>query len=389
MAGVPFAYNVRGLVVRRMSTALTVLGIAATVAVLAGLLSLQRGFSLLFKESGREDVAVFLRPGATSEGESAFPRRLADILVKETPEVALAEDGSPLAAAEVYLAVRLFKQDGGETNVPIRGVEPASFALRGDDVRIVEGKRMERGADELIVGRALTSRIRGAAVGEVIVLNTTPFRVVGVFDHDGPFASEVWGDADRIMEALQRPVFSRVVAQLRPDADLEELALRMESDKRVPAKVKTERDYMTGLTKILSGVLLGLGAFLAVVMGVGAVFTGTNTMLAALASRSHEIGILLSIGFRPLSVFLAFLRESLLLGLVGGVVGALAVLPLNGIRTGTTNFQTFTEVAFAFRVTPDVLAIAVGFAVLLGLFGGAWPAWRAARLEPTEALRRG
>jgi ABC-type antimicrobial peptide transport system permease subunit len=389
VAGVPLSYNVRGLFVRRTSTILTVIGIGATVAVLAGVLALQQGFATLFAESGREDIAVFLRPGATSEGESAFQRSRADILVKSTDEIAQDESGRPLASAETYLAVRLRKLDGGETNVPIRGVEQMSFDLRGEDVRIAEGRRFLPGTDEVVVGRSLTSRIRGCAVGEVIVLNTTPFRVVGVFDHDGPFASEIWGDVERMMGALERPVYSRVIARLRPDADLAALTERLESDKQVPAKVLSEREYLTGQTAILSGILIGLGAFLALVMGTAAVFTGTNTMLAALSARTHEIGVLLSIGFRPLSIFTSFVRESLLLGLLGGIVGTLLVIPLNGVRTGTTNFQTFTEVAFAFRVTPTVLATAIAFAVLLGLLGGAWPAWRAARLEPTEAMRRG
>ncbi len=387
--GLPITYNVRGLLVRRTSTLLTVVGIAATVAVLAGVLSLQQGFTRLFREAGREDVVVFLRPGATSEGESAFPRERAEILVKSTPEIALDGAGAPLAARELYLAVRLRKHDGGETNVPIRGVQSASFDLRGDDISFIEGRRFTPGSDELIVGRALTTRIGNSALGDVIVLNTTPFRVVGIFDHDGPFASELWGDSERLMEALQRPMFSRVVARLVPGTDVDALATRLANDRQVPTKVMSERAYLSSQTQALSAVLVVLGTFLALVMGTAAVFTGTNTMLAALASRVHEIGVLLSIGFRPWSIFVAFLRESLLLGLLGGVLGALVVLPLDGVRTGTTNFQTFTEVAFAFRVTPPVIATAIAFALLLGLLGGAWPAWRAARLVPTEALRRG
>ncbi|HKX45181.1 MAG TPA: ABC transporter permease, partial [Planctomycetota bacterium] len=219
--------------------------------------------------------------------------------------------------------------------------------------------------------------------------NTTPFRVVGVFASDTSFASEVWGDAERIGAALERPLYNRVVGRLRPGADVRALAARLEDDQRVPAKVLTELQYLSSQTAALSIVLLFLGAFLAGVMGVAAVFTGTNTMLAAIAARSHEIGILLAMGFRPLPIFLAFLLEATALGLLGGLLGILMALPLNGVRTGTTNFQTFTEVAFAFRVTPTVLTTAVLFALALGLLGGAWPAWRAARMRPTEALRRG
>ncbi len=388
MALPPVTYNARSLLVRRSSTLLTVFGIGATVAVLAGVLALQRGFASLFTESGRPGVVLFLRPGATSEGESAFARERAQILVKETAEIARDAAGQPLAAKELYLAVRLRKTHGGETNVPIRGVEDASFTLAGDALRLSEGRRFTPGTDEVIVGRGLVGRIRGARTGEVLLLNTTPFRVVGVFDHDGPFRSELWGDVERLQEALQRPIYSRVVARLRPDADLAALAERQESDERVPAQVLSERTYLAGQTQAVSFVLWGLGVFLAAVMGTAAVFTGTNTMLSALAARSHEIGVLLAIGFRPFPVFLSFLLEALLLGLLGGVVGCLMVLPLHGVETGTTNFQTFTEVAFAFRVTPDVLGISVGFALLLGLLGGLLPAWSAARKDPIEVLRR-
>ena len=388
MALVPATYNVRGLFVRRASTVLTVFGIGATVAVLAGVLALQQGFARLFAENGRTDVAVFLRPGSSSEGESGFRRDMAQSLIKSVPEVAVDEQGRPLASGELYTAVRLFKLDGGETNVPIRGVDPLSFSIRGDDFRIVEGRNFTQGADEVIVGRALTARIRDTHVDDVIVLNLTPFRVVGTFECEGPFGSEIWGDVNRMGDALERDGYSRVIAQVKPGTDMEALSKRFEEDKLAPAKVLSEREYLKSQTKMLGSVLLVLGQFLAVVMGTAAVFTGTNAMLASLAARTHEIGILLSIGFRPFAVFLSFLFEALLLGLLGGVVGCLMVLPLNGVRTGTTNWQTFTEVAFAFRITPEVLGPAVAFAIVLGLLGGAWPAWRAARLQPTQALRR-
>lgn len=385
---VPLSYNAKSLFVRKSSTLLTVVSVGATVAVLAGVLALQQGFETLFTNAGRDGIAVILRPGAVSEGESAFTPEDTRILVKSSNEIAAGPDGQPLASAELFLAVRLRKLDGGETNVPIRGVQQASFAVYGDDLRMVRGERFRQGTDEVIVGRKLTDRIQGCEIGQVIQLNTTPLRVVGVFETGGPFDSEIWGDLDRMATALERPVYSRVVARLNPDAILSDFSDRLEADPQVPAKALSERDYFERQTLALSTVLRGLGFFLALIMGVAAVFTATNTMQAALAARSHEIGILLSVGFRPFSVFLSFLFEALLLGLLGGAVGALATLPLNGIETGTTNFETFTEVAFAFRITPQVLGTAIAFSLVLGLFGGALPAWRAARLDPVEALRR-
>jgi len=389
MALVPFSYNLRSLFVRRSSTALTVLSIAATVAIFSGLLALQQGFTTLFTGAGRDDVAVFVRPGATNEGDSLFERDRAEVLMKGCPEIALGAQGQPLAASESYLAIRLPKFEGGVVNVPIRGVQPMSFAINADSLRVTEGRNFTPGSDELIVGRSLTTRIRDCAVGDVIVFNMTPFTVVGIFDTEGPFASEMWVDIDRMAAALQRPLCNRVIARLEPGTDIEALTARLQVDPQVPAKVYTERAFLTEATKLLSKTLLMLGSFIGLIMGLAAVFTGTNAMLAALSARTHEIGILLSIGFRPRAIFASFLLEALLLGLLGGAVGCLLSLPLNGIRTGTMNFQTFTEVAFAFRITPTVLLSSVAFALLLGLLGGAWPAWRAARLNPTNALRRG
>jgi putative ABC transport system permease protein len=385
---VPLDYNLRSLFVRRSATILTVISVGATVAVLCGVLALQQGFATLFLESGQEDVAVFLRPGSVAEGESIFSPKQTEVLTKSLTEIAEGPDGRPLASAELYLAVRLNKVVGGETNVPIRGVQPATFSLRGDRIRIVEGRKFASGEDEIIVGRPLMERIRGARVGDVIRLNITPFRVVGIFEADGPFDSEIWGDIERMSDALERPVYSRVIAKLRPGTDLDALTKRLEENKEAPAKVLSESEYLESQTTALSGTLIGLGAFLAVIMGSAAVFTGTNTMLATLSARTHEIGILIALGFRPFSIFLSFLFESVVLGTMGGILGAAMVLPLNGLKTGTTNFQTFTEVAFAFRVSPTVLLTAILFAMALGLLGGTWPAWRAARLGAIEALRR-
>ena len=252
---VPLSYNLRSLFVRRSSTLLTVVGIGATVAVVAGVLALRQGFASLFSGSGREDVAVFLRPGSTNESDSFFRRDLALKLTKGLPEAATGEDGVPLTSMECFLAVRRFRIGGGETNVPIRGVQPPSFAVYGDDVAVVEGRRFEPGADEVMVGRRLPGRIRDCRVGDVVQINTTPFQVVGVFESKGPFESEIWGDLDRMLAALERPGPSRVVARLRSGADLEALDRRLRDDKEVPAKALSQRAYRASLTGVLEGAL--------------------------------------------------------------------------------------------------------------------------------------
>ncbi len=389
MALVPLSYNLRSLRARLSSTLLTALSVAATVAVLGGMLCLQQGFATLFVERGRTDLVVLLRPGAKSEGESFFTLEHIDQLVKGNPEFALDSDGQPLASGELFLAVRRGKIDGGETNVPIRGVQAKTFAIHGDDLTVIEGRRFAAGADEVVVGQSLVERIQDCRVGDVLQLNTTPFRVVGVVRGKGAQNSEVWGDADRMMSALQRPVLSRVIAKLKPNTDIAALTARLKDSKQIAATVEVEQQYLQRQTSGLSGVIEGIAIALCVIMGIGAVFTGVNAMLAAIASRTHEIGILRAIGFRPGAIFVSFLFEALLLGLLGGVIGCLLLLPLHGIQTGTTNFQTFSEVAFGFRITPLVLGTSVVVAMLLGVIGGMFPAWRAARLRPTEALRHG
>ena len=389
MALVPFSYNTRSLFVRRSATVLTVLGIGATVAVLAGVLALQQGFVRLFSDHGREDLVVFLRQSSTNEGDSIFTRERAEVLMKSLPEFAEDANGQRLCSAESFLAVRRQKIDGnGETNVPVRGVRPMSFAIVGDALRIVEGRNLAPGTDEVIVGSKLVDRIAHCQLGDVVQFNMTPFRVVGIFEHDGPYSSEIWADRDRIGEALEQPVLNRVIGKLVPGTDVEALAERMIEDPQVPCKVMTERRYLQDQTGMMSAILGVIGFALATIMGVAAVFTATNTMLAALAARTNEIGILLSLGFRPFAIFVSFMFEALLLGLIGGAIGCLLALPLNGVDTGTTNFQTFTEVAFAFKITPFVLITAVLFSLVLGLLGGAWPALRAATMPPTHAMRR-
>jgi len=389
MALVPIAYSVRSLIGRRSSTVLTICAVGATIAVLAGMLSLGEGFGTMFQERGRTDVAVFLRKGATSEGESGLTREQCEVLGKEVPEIVRDDKGRPLASAELFLAMLLTRYDGGQTNVAMRGVEPMTFAIHGDDLQIQPGgRRFTPGSDELIVGSALVDRVADCKVGDVLRINTVPFRIVGSFTGKGGYVSEIWGDLDRLSEALQRPVHSRVIAKVAPNADLAALQQRYDSDLRVQPKVQTERDYLASQTSDLSFTFVVCGIFLAVIMGVGALFTGINSMLSTIGARIHEIGILKALGYRPYAILIAFLFEALVIGVLGGVVGCALVLPFQGLQFGTMN-QTFSEVVFGFRTTFWVMLESIAFAALLGLVGGLIPAWRAARLTPTQALRRG
>lgn len=385
----PLRYSVRNVAVRKSSALLTVLGIGLTVAVFAGVLSLRAGFQSVYRARGSDEIAVYLRPGAGSEGESAIRRQQAEILIKERPEIVRDADGQPLAAMETFLAVYMEQVKGGSVNVPIRGIQQASLDLMEGHYEIVEGREPLWDTDEVIIGEPLTERMVGARVGETITLNLTPFKVVGVFRHDGAQGGEVWGDVNRMMEALDRPFYQRVVARVQPGTDFEALDEALRADKRTPMQVQSERDYLGKQTGALSVQLAFLAGFLTLLMGGSAVLGAMNTMLAAVSSRTHEVGVLLSLGYGRLAVFLTFLLESALIGVAGGVLGVLLALPFDGMGTGLMNFNTFTDVSFAFRLTPELVLQSVGLSLLLGVVGGTLPALRASRMTPVEALRGG
>ena len=386
---VPLSYPLRSLFVRRGPTLFSAFGIGLSVAVLGGVMALREGFSATLAENGREDVAVYLRPGATSEGESVVRYPGDSSVLKTRPEVALDAAGVPLAAVESFVGVTLGKLDGsGTTIVTVRGIEAASLAIHGSRLRIVEGRVLALNGNELIVGAPLSRRMKGCQVGGTVTLNVTPFTVVGIFEHEGGYESEIWGDVESITSATKRPFRQRVIAQMKPGTDPAAVAAAVKDDKRLPVEMKTERAYFRSQTTANSGMLMVLATILTTLMGTAAVLGAVNTMLASLGARTREVGILMSIGYRGFPIFLSFLLEAACIGALGGALGCLLVIPLNGLETSTTNWNTFTEAAFAFRVTPALLARSVFLAVILGLLGGAVPAWRASRMLPPEALRR-
>lgn len=382
----PLSYSLRNVTVRRASALLTALGIAMTVAVFAGVFSLHNGFKQIYKPLGREDIGIYLRQGARSEGESGLTQDQVRI-IKTRPEVARDDSGAPLAAAEMFLAVYMEKSGGGLTNVPLRGIEPMTLQIHENDLVIEDGRWPNFDANEVVVGAPLTRRMKDCKLGDKLMLNVTEFEVVGVYRHDGALGSEVWGGVERMMQALERPVFQRVAARMKPETDFEAVATELSQDARTPAGFFSEREYLTMQAGALGNALFYVGIGLTVIMSFAAVLGAVNTMLASIGSRTHEIGVLLAIGYPRFSIFLAFLFESMIIGVIGGILGLFILVPVNGIETGAMNWDTFTDVTFAFRMSPALVAVSVGVAILLGLIGGALPALRASLMKPVDAIR--
>jgi putative ABC transport system permease protein len=382
-------YNLRSLVARRGGTALSVLSIGLSVGILVLVLALAQGFKMSLSRTGRDDNLIVLRQGATSEGESGVSRDQARML-RGYDGVALGPSGAPLVAAECYAALNLRKPDGGTSNFTLRGVSIESFEIR-DFVKIREGHVFRPGTHEVVVGKSLLGRIRGCRVGGQLELQDTDWPVVGVLDsHGGAYDSEIWCDAEVFLQALNREGYQTVVlrrAAPAPKTGPDPLIAELVADQRLGVKVQTEPDYFASQAGMLGGVLTFVGYFIAGIMATGAAFGTAVTLLASLAQRTREIGTLLALGFRPAQVLAGFLVEALLLGLAGGVVGVLLALPVNNVATGTMNWQTWTEQAFAFRITPDVVVAAVSFSTLVGVLSGLVPAWKASRVPPSVALR--
>lgn len=381
-------YNLRSLVVRRGGTILSVMSIGFSVGILVLVLALARGFELSLSRTGRADNLIVLSKGATSEGESNLSRNVAR-LVRAFPGVAIGAGGESLAAAECYAALNLQREGGGSANFTLRGVSAASFALR-DFVTIREGRRFQPGTNELVVGKSLLGRIKGCRVGGVIDLQDAEWPVVGVIDsHGGAYDSEIWCDGEVFLQELNRPGYQTVILRRGApvSAGSDPLVDALLGDPRLEVKVMDEPDYFASQSGLLGTILTYVGYFIAGVMATGAAFGTAVTLLASLAERSREIGTLLALGFRPRQVVFGFLFESLVLGLAGGVVGVLLALPVNNVATGTMNWQTWTEQAFAFRITWGVVAAAVTFSTVIGVLSGLIPAWKAAHVPPSEALR--
>jgi putative ABC transport system permease protein len=382
----PLKYNFRNITVRKASTLATALTIGLTVGVFLMVMALARGIDLTLASSGEPLNLIVLREGSTAELNSEVTQEnLNDIKYLDG---VVREDDQPLAAPEsmtlIYKARRGMSQG---SNVIIRGIGPMSSKLRSG-FALASGRMFQPGLTEAIVSRRIAERFQGLDVGDKFRIQATDYTVVGLFDAGGKaFESEIWVDVNSLGAAMNRQSFTSVLLRARDQASLEALSKRITDDQKLHLKAVAERTFYEDQQGLASGVLKGLAVFISFIMAVGAGFAGMNTMYAAVARRTKEIGTLRVLGFGRFSILIAFMLESLAIAIIGVGIGILLALPLNFVSTGTSNWSTFSEIAFNFRVTPDLMLSALIFGVGIGLLGSLLPSIRASRFKIVDALR--
>jgi len=388
---IPLKYNLRYLITRWTGTLMTALTFALVVAIFIIVMALARGIERALVTSGDPLNVMVMRPGVQAEGQSAVSIERAQI-VRNYPGIARDERGQPLVAPEVIVLVNRPKAtDGKPTNLQVRGVAPAAFTIR-PAVKIVEGRRFRPGLREAIVSRSVSRRFAGLKLGDRARLGRGEWTIVGLFDAGGTaFDSEMWTDYQELMQEFDRAAYNTILLRATDAAAVEALTHHVDEDRQVKLSAKSERKYYEEQTQT-AGPLKAFGLFLAVIMSIGACFAGMNTMYASVASRVREIGTLRILGFTPAAILISFLIESVALALAGGAGGCLLALPINmainRTASGTTNFQTFSEIIFYFTITPDLMVTGLVFALIMGTIGGLLPAFSAARQPILSALRQ-
>ena len=385
---IPVIYNLRSVKARWTSAIVAVMGIAGTVGVFIAMLSLARGFKATLVSSGSEDNAIIMRAGATSEMTGGVGIDTVKI-VQDAPGIARSPDG-PLVTPEVVLVAPIpLISTGTDANVQVRGVSKNVLQIR-NKVKIVQGRMFTPGLTEIVVGKNANISYAGLTLGNTISLGSVRWNIVGVFDAGGSsFDSEIWGDAHLIGPAYNRPdtFFQSVTVHMASPDSLQQLKDSLTADPRLNVDVSREIEYYSKQSTLLTTLITVLGGLVAGIMAIGAVFGALNTMYSAVSERGREIATMRALGFGGPSVVISFVIEALLISSIGGVLGCLAVLPLNGLTTGAMNLQTFSHLAFAFKITGELLVKGVVFALFMGVFGGLAPAIRAASLPISQALR--
>jgi putative ABC transport system permease protein len=380
-------YNLRSMIVRKGTAAMTAMGIAMVVAVFIMTMAIAQGFRGALVASGSNENAILLRKGATSETVSAVLKPQLP-LIESMPQIARTADGHALASPELVVIISLPRaSDDRPANVPLRGVGPRAFEVR-NTLQFVAGRRFTPGMREINVGQQAVARFKGLTLGSDVKFGGVSWKVVGIFTaDDASFESEVWGDVDLMMPAFQRNGYQSVTVKLVDPSAFDSFQAAVGNDPRLDLKPNRERDYYEGQSEMTGTLIRVFAIFVTAILSIGAVFGAVNTMYAAVAYRTREIGTLRALGFSRLRIVTAFLAESVALALVGGVVGCIIALPVHGLSTGAMNMTSFSELAFKFRITPALLAAGLLFSAVMGAVGGLLPAVRAARIPVARALR--
>lgn len=382
---IPLKYNIGNLGARRTSLVLTILGIGVINAVMLSMLALWHGATRTTVASGSTTDLLVLRESAETELSSWVTREAYEI-IRTLPGIAKDASGQPLVSPELVILFKLPRRDSGKgSNVTVRGLTPAGLELRAP--KIVDGRAMHPGTGEVMVARRVRDRFANAGLGDTFRFGATDYRVVGVFDGAGSaFDSEIWADESFLASSRKRNAYSSVLARPADAAASKNIAEAVKNDNRLKLQVKTERKYYEEQTSGLFGLIIIVG-FVTIFMVIGAVLGTMNTMFAAVASRTRELATMRALGFRRRAILASIVIESALVSLLGGLAGVLLALPVNGISTGTTNFRTFSDIAFNFQVDAGVAMTGIVIAVVAGVAGGLLPAIAAARMPITKALR--
>ncbi|MBL8527196.1 MAG: FtsX-like permease family protein [Burkholderiales bacterium] len=384
---IPLAYIVRNLWTRRLTTMLTAGGMALVVFVFAAVLMLEEGLHKTLVQTGSWDNAVMIRRSSGTEVQSIIDRNQAAVIAS-APEIAYGADGEPIVSKEVVVLINLEKRASAKpSNVIIRGVGAKGLALR-PQVTLTEGRMFRPGSSEIIAGRAIAQRFSGTGLHETLRFGGCEWTVVGVFDAGGSgFDSEIWGDADQMMQAFRRNAYSVTVAKLVAADRFPAFRARLEADPRLTVEAKRETVFYAEQSEMLANFIRILGMTLSVIFSFGAIIGAMITMYAAVANRTAEIGTLRALGFQRRSILAAFLVEALFLSLLGGALGLVLASLMQLVSVSTMNWQSFAEIAFRFSLTPRIVIQSLAFAAFMGLLGGVLPAARAARLKIVDALR--
>ncbi|MFA9216420.1 MAG: ABC transporter permease [Sphingomonadaceae bacterium] len=384
---IPLSYVARNLWARRLTTVLTATGLALVVFVFATVLMLDEGLRNTMVTTGEYDNVIVIRRSADTEIQSGIERGQANIVASH-PAIAVGADGQRLLSKETVVLISLVKRDSGKpSNVIIRGVSARAQVLR-PQVKLSAGRMFRPGASEVIAGASIARRFNGAAIGETLRFGAREWTVVGLFDAgNSGFDSEIWGDADQLMPAFRRNAFSAIVVRLADSTLFERFKQDIETDQRLTLDAKREQTFYSDQSKALSTFISVLGLILSIIFSIGAMIGATITMYASVANRVGEIGTLRALGFQRRSILAAFLTESMLLAVLGGAAGLGCAALMQFLSFSTTNFQSFSELAFGFRLTAAIIVKTLLFALLMGVIGGFLPALRAARMQIVEALR--